>query len=101
VVFSEYHGHGARGSSYMIRRGRWKYLHYIGACHQLFDLEADPDELLDLSHACPDMAAQLEQELRRICDPDREHRRAEEFIERQLETASKMITADRPANNSV
>lgn len=32
----------------MIRDQRWKYIHYQGFGHQLFDLELDPDELVDL-----------------------------------------------------
>lgn len=97
VVFSEYHGHGTRASSYMIRLGRWKYLHYIAAPHQLFDLEADPDELHDLSALRPNVAGRLERELRRICDPEEEHRRAEELIERQLAAAHRTAEGERPA----
>jgi len=29
---------------YMLRTGRWKYVHYVGDRPQLFDLERDPDE---------------------------------------------------------
>ena len=84
VVFSAYHGHGTRGSAYMIRRGRWKYLHCARAPHQLFDLHADPDELDDMATERPEIAAGLAAELARICDPEVEHQRAEDFIERQL-----------------
>ena len=28
--------------TYMLRQGRWKYVHYVGHAPQLFDLEADP-----------------------------------------------------------
>jgi choline-sulfatase len=84
VVFSEYHGHGTRASSYMVRQGRWKYLHYTGAPHQLFDLEADPNELRNLCAVRPDVGMRLEGELRAICSPEEEDARAEEFILRQL-----------------
>ena len=33
---------------YMIRTERWKYVHYVGYPPQLFDLENDPDEYVDL-----------------------------------------------------
>ncbi|GKX36222.1 MAG: sulfatase [Rhizobiaceae bacterium MnEN-MB40S] len=36
----------ARG--YMIRTERWKYVHFKGYPPQLFDLETDPDEFVDL-----------------------------------------------------
>ena len=40
---------------YMIRGERWKYIHYMGFRPQLFDLENDPDELVDLGDS-PDHA---------------------------------------------
>ena len=46
VAFSEYHGHGTRGSAFMIRRGRWKYIYNNGAPNQLFDMDADPEDML-------------------------------------------------------
>ena len=33
---------------YMIRTERWKYVHFVGYPPQLFDLENDPDEYVDL-----------------------------------------------------
>jgi arylsulfatase A-like enzyme len=34
--------------TFMVREGRWKYIAYEGYRAQLFDLEADPEELQDL-----------------------------------------------------
>lgn len=84
VAFSEYHGHGARCSSYMIRRGRWKLVYHAEAPHQLFDLGSDPDELRDLAGTHPDVLGKLVACLRGICDPEAENRRAEETIRAQL-----------------
>lgn len=86
VVFSEYHGHGAPGSCYMIRKGQWKYIHYFDAPCQLFDLKNDPDELKDLSGTEPEIIKEMRAELITICSPDKEHERAEIFIENQLKT---------------
>lgn len=72
VAFSEYHAAGAATGAFMVRKGRWKFVYYVGMSPQLFDLEADPEEIDDLGtsveHAniCVDMEA----ELRRICDPE-------------------------------
>jgi choline-sulfatase len=88
VVFSEYHGHGATGSAFMVRRGRHKLMHHAGetgvAACQLFDLQADPDELDDRSAREPERVAEMLDRLRRICDPAAENARAEVFIEDQL-----------------
>ncbi len=78
VVFSEYHGAGACTGAFMIRRGRWKYIHYVGLEPQLYDLKDDPGERRDLG-AHPDHAEvrrELEAELRVICDPEAVDRRA-------------------------
>lgn len=55
----------------MLRKGRWKLIHYVGFEDELFDLEADPEELHNLAQK-PEQAAilaALHAELRRICDP--------------------------------
>ena len=93
VVFSEYHGHGVRHSAFMIRKGKWKYLHHIDAPHQLFDLEKDPDELYNAYDEYPEIVVDLEGELRSICDPSEENDRAGCFIEALLAALS---TNDEP-----
>lgn len=72
TVLSEYHAAGSITGTFMIRHGRWKYIHHVGFRPELFDLEADPGETRDLAEA-PGMAGVLvecEAALRRICDPD-------------------------------
>ncbi len=58
TVLSEYHGMGSSTAAYMIRVGKYKYVHYVKYQPQLFDLELDPDELNDLA-ADPDMKTVL------------------------------------------
>jgi choline-sulfatase len=48
-VISEYHATGSREAACMLREGRWKYVRYVSYPAQLFDLEADPEELRDLA----------------------------------------------------
>ncbi|MCB1993181.1 MAG: DUF4976 domain-containing protein, partial [Geminicoccaceae bacterium] len=78
VVFSEYHAVGAIAGMFMVRKGRWKLVHYAGHEPQLFDLVADPQEANDRAEdiACAAVRADLEAELRKICDPDEVNRRA-------------------------
>ena len=71
VVFSEYHAMGAASGAFMIRKGRWKLVHYVGMPPELYDLAEDPAELTNLgenpSHEA--VRADLMAELMRICDP--------------------------------
>jgi len=84
IVFSEYHGHGTRAGAYVIRKDKWKLIYYRLAPHQLFDLETDPDELVNLAEKLPDRLFEMEMDLRGICFPEEEDRLAEETIQRQL-----------------
>jgi choline-sulfatase len=84
VVFAEYQGGGTRASAFLIRQGRWKLLHNCAAPHQLFDLEADPEEVTNLAARRPEVVRKLEGELRKICSPEQENARAENYIARQL-----------------
>lgn len=78
VGFSEYHAAGAVSGAFMIRKGRWKYIYYVGFRPSLYDLEEDPGETVDLAgqakHA--DLMASLEADLRAICDPEQVDRAA-------------------------
>ena len=49
VVFSEMHDDGSMTGEYMVRRGDWKLVHYVGFPPQLFNLAPDPFEERDLA----------------------------------------------------
>jgi len=77
-AFSEYHAAGAATGAFMLRRGKYKLIYYVEMEPELFDLEADPEELTNLA-ADPAHAALLkdmEAALRRIADPEEVDRRA-------------------------
>jgi choline-sulfatase len=48
-VISEYHATGSLAGAFMLRFDKWKYCHYVGGPPQLFDLDADPEELTDIA----------------------------------------------------
>jgi choline-sulfatase len=75
-VLSEYHAQGMPDAGYMLKSGPWKYMYY-GPAHppQLFNTEADPNELQDLSTNSA-LTAKLDAELRTILDPDTTNHRA-------------------------
>lgn len=71
VVFSEYHAAGAVSGAFMLRKGDWKLIHYVGFPDELFNLAEDPEELRNLA-TDPNYAeklAELHAELGAICDP--------------------------------
>ncbi|WBU60563.1 sulfatase-like hydrolase/transferase [Paracoccus albus] len=71
IVFSEYHAVGAVSACYMLRKGRWKLIHYHGFAPELFDLHDDPEETVNRA-ADPTSKPVLDDlyaELEAICDP--------------------------------
>lgn len=79
TVFAEYHGHGTRSGSFMIRKGPWKLIHNLAAPHQLFNLDRDPHELDDRYASAPAVAQRLDVILRQLLDPEAESARIEAF----------------------
>lgn len=71
-VFSEYHAAGAVTGAFMLRKGRWKLIYYVGFEPELFDLEADPEEMTNRAAdpACAEVIADLKDRLYAICDPE-------------------------------
>ena len=70
-VFCEYHASCAPSAVMMLRKGRYKYIHYTGAGAELFDLEADPAEVRNLAGiaAYAPIVERFEGRLRAIVDP--------------------------------
>ena len=78
TVMSEYHAAGSATAVFMIRHGRFKYIHYVGMLPQLFDLEADPNETRDLGADAGFAGVRVECEarLRKIVDPEKADKQA-------------------------
>ena len=64
TVLSEYHAVASVTGTFMIRHGRWKYIHHVGYRPELFDLESDPGETTDLAER-PEMTSVLARMRRR------------------------------------
>lgn len=71
-VLSEYHALGNEHAAFMLRNGRYKYIHYVNHPPQLFDLDDDPQELNDLASSAAHQAQRqsLEVQLRMMLDPE-------------------------------
>ena len=78
VAFSEYYAAGADRAAFMIRKGRYKYIHYVGYEPELFDLKNDPEELNSLNDdpAHRHVLESLEAVLRQIVNPEEADERA-------------------------
>lgn len=87
AIFGEYHASCAMSGAMMIRRGRYKYIHFVGLAPELFDLEADPEELENLAgvaeHA--NLCMGFEAELRARLDPEAVDRAAKASQAMRLE----------------
>jgi choline-sulfatase len=87
AVLSEYHGMGSTTGAFAIRYRQLKYIHYVKYRPQLFDLEQDPEEAIDLSgdRACAKLLAECEAELRKLLSPESVDARAKKRQAEQLE----------------
>ncbi len=72
LALSEYHAVGSLSASYMIREGKYKYIHYVNFPPQLFNLEADAQEENDLANSdeCRKIVSRMEAKLRELLDPE-------------------------------
>lgn len=71
IVFSEYHAVNSPTGGFMVADARWKYHEYVGYPPELFDLEADPLETVNLAQdpAHAGQVARMRAALHAICDP--------------------------------
>jgi choline-sulfatase len=79
-VLSEYHASSSRAGETMIRHGKWKYVYFVRYPDrpELFDLEADPEELRDLGtdRKFADVRKECHERLLAILNPEEVDRRA-------------------------
>jgi choline-sulfatase len=80
VAFSEYHAVGSPSGAYLLADSRYTYHHYVGFEPELFDLDTDPAQAVNLAadprHAAT--VAHFERQLRDRLDPEAVDRRAKQ-----------------------
>lgn len=59
-AFAEYNGDRCNTGAYMLRRGPWKYVKYVGYEPQLFNLDADPWEINDVAGEEAEVVAEMD-----------------------------------------
>ena len=69
---SKYHAFASTTGGYMLRKGKYKYHYYVGYRPELFDFEANPEELHALAEdaAYKPALAEMEKSLRERLDPE-------------------------------
>ena len=72
TVFSEYHAATSPSGGFMVANARWKYHYYVGFEPELFDLQNDPDERMNLAGSADhrEIVTNMHSRLTSICDPD-------------------------------
>lgn len=76
--FAEYHANYSKNGSFMLRDGAMKLIYHVDMPSQLFDLENDPIEAIDMiaTGSNSAIASEMERKLRSICNPEEVDRRA-------------------------
>ena len=91
TIFSEYHDGGSTTGTFMVRWDNWKFVYYVDHAPQLFDMKADPNELINLVvNKINDSIIQAalkegEKRLREICDPEQINSQCFEDQKRRIE----------------
>jgi choline-sulfatase len=72
VAFSEYYAAGADRASFMIRKGKYKFITYVDYEPELFDLDQDPEETHNLAQepAYAEVVRQYDEILRGMVNPE-------------------------------
>jgi choline-sulfatase len=69
-AFVEYTAEGVTGPCCMLRRGKYKYVYTHGHPDLLFDMEADPKELVNIAQQQPQVLAELKESVLSRWDPE-------------------------------
>lgn len=80
ISFSEYHTIGSCAAVFMLQDAQFKYVHYCDHPPQFFDLQRDPEEMVNLA-AHPEYRQRVSHwtsRLRELLDPDEVDRRAKQ-----------------------
>ncbi len=93
-VLSQYHSNFMDTGVFMIRSGSWKYVVYVGYEPQLFDLDADPDEINNLADKNPQKRNEMEALLRAAVDYEAVDRKAKALDEKMLAEWRSSVTPE-------
>jgi choline-sulfatase len=78
----------------MLRKDAWKYVAYVGYPPQLFNLDKDPDEVVDLAADHPEIVDNMDAALRKIVDYEAIDARVKAYDKRSFSTWRKARKAE-------
>jgi len=96
IAYSECHAEGTCTGSFVIRKGKWKYIHYTYYDSLLFNMEADPREMHNVI-GTPEgqlVSKELLEILRSVVDPTEQTERAFQRQEQILRDLCARMTLD-------
>jgi len=79
IVFSELHADSLNTGAFMLRRGKWKYVTYVGMEPQLFNLEEDPWEIDNLATSRKEEVKKMDALIRKIVDYEKVDAKVKEY----------------------
>jgi len=83
-VLSEYHDSTACTGMFMLRKGDWKYMAFVGYEPMLFNLAEDPDEMHNLARSQSRKCKDMDTELRAIVDYEAVDARVKDYDKRSF-----------------
>ncbi len=83
-AYAEYNGDRCCTGTFMLRRGKWKYIKYMGYQPQLFDLVEDPWEDRDLAREKPEMVEEMDEILLKNFNCESIDQAAKEYDRREF-----------------
>ena len=83
-VFAEYHGDRCNTGTYMLRKGDWKYIKYVGYESQLFNLSQDSWEIENLAQEKTEIISEMEDILDSILDCKKVDSQAKEYDKKKF-----------------
>jgi len=83
-VLSEFHGATLNTSTFMLRKNKWKFIAYVGYEPQLFDLDEDPYEIINLAKVKPKKIKEMDKILRKIVDYQKITEKVESYKKRSF-----------------
>lgn len=93
TAFAMFTGSATNTSMWMLRKGDWKYIAYIGYPPQLFNLKSDPDEIKNYAHERTDLVKEFDAELQKLVDYPTVHKEWQHYCKTSFRAYRERVRA--------